>query len=38
MVDGIKQPLQIAQHIAAQGGVGDQIAVGRLTLFPGRYQ
>ena len=33
MVDGVKQPLQIAQHIAAQGGVGDQIAVGRLAFF-----
>lgn len=37
MVDGIKQPLQIPQDIATQRSVGDQITVGWLTLFPGRY-
>ena len=33
MIDGIKQPLQIPQHVATQRGMGDQVAVGRLALF-----
>ena len=33
MVDGVKQPLQIPQHVAAQGGVGNQITVGGLAFF-----
>lgn len=38
MVDGVKQPLQIPQDVAAQGGVGNQITVGGLAFFPGRYR